>query len=133
MNRKRYQGCIDLRRFSSSKHLDLGTRLDCTFSSQLLLSQYTYTHTHSGVPRTPIGGVGQAIILPSTTEVIPQIPRISLRVFGSYYTLAYLAFALFLIWLLSIPFWSVLLFVVFYVFLFCLFSYLSSRKERKTK
>ena len=90
----------------------------------------------SSHPRsTPTSRVS-AVVTPTSHEVsplLPRTPRISLRTFGSYYTLGNMSGALIFIWLLSIPVWLFLVLVVLFVLLYCVFSYHGNRTVHKIK
>ena len=98
-------------------------------------STVSFSPISSLPPSTPTSRVS-AVVTPISHEVpslLPHTPRISLRTFGSYYTLGNMSAALIFIWLLSIPVWLILLLVVLFVLLYCVFSYHGNRTVCKIK
>ena len=98
-------------------------------------SLLTSPHTDECLPpSTPTSRVS-TVVAPTSHEVSPLLntPRISLRTFGSYYTLGNMSTALIFVWLLSIPVWLILVLVVLFVLLYCVFSYHGNRRAHKIK
>ena len=104
-----------------------------SFSSHLLKQLLAPPKPSSAMPttsweqHTPVHGVS---LVPLSSG--PGQPRVSLRVFASYYTLAYLAVYCLLLKLLGFGFFAFFLSLICFAFLYAIFSYnLSTNTERQ--